>query len=56
MNQREETPLRLPWSWPFDRKDWLAAGVAWFLSQVVYFVTTQPNVGLLDSGEFLTAG
>jgi tetratricopeptide (TPR) repeat protein len=55
MNQREETPLRLPWSWPFDRKDWLAAGVAWVISQVVYFATTQPNVGLLDSGEFLTA-
>ena len=55
MNQREDTPLRLPWSWPFDRKDCFAAGVAWFISQVVYFLTTQPNVGLLDSGEFLTA-
>ena len=43
------------WTWPFDRKDWIAAGVAWLVSQTVYFLTTQPNVGLLDSGEFLTA-
>jgi tetratricopeptide (TPR) repeat protein len=45
----------LAWSWPFDRKDLISAGVAWFISQIVYFLTTQPNVGLLDSGEFLTA-
>lgn len=43
------------WSWPFDRGDWLVAGVAWFLAQTIYIFTAQPNVGLLDSGEFLTA-
>ena len=43
------------WTWPFDRKDWISAGAAWLVSQVSYFLTTQPNVGLLDSGEFLTA-
>ena len=48
-------PVKLRWTWPFDRKDWIAAGVAWFVSQLTYFLTTQPNVGLLDSGEFLTA-
>ena len=55
MNQTSSTPAPLRWTWPFDRKDWIAAGVAWLVSQVVYFLTTQPNVGLLDSGEFLTA-
>jgi tetratricopeptide (TPR) repeat protein len=43
------------WFWPFDRIDWVAAGLVWLVSQVTYFLTTQPNVGLLDSGEFLTA-
>ena len=46
---------RHPWNWPFDKKDWIPAGVAWLASQVLYFVTAQPNVGLLDSGEFLVA-
>jgi hypothetical protein len=55
MKQIESTSYTQRWSWPFDCKDWIAAGVAWLVSQVVYFVTTQPNVGLLDSGEFLTA-
>jgi tetratricopeptide (TPR) repeat protein len=55
MKQSESAPLKLCWSWPFDRKDWIASGVAWLVSQVVYCLTTQPNVGLLDSGEFLTA-
>ena len=55
MKQSESISFNQRWSWPFDRKDWIAAGAAWFVSQVVYFVTAQPNVGLLDSGEFLTA-
>ena len=55
MNQTSSIPTPMRWTWPFDRKDWIAAGVAWLLSQTVYFLTTQPNVGLLDSGEFLTA-
>lgn len=44
-----------PWNWPFDRADWIPAGLVWLVSQILYFVTAQPNVGLLDSGEFLTA-
>ena len=55
MNQTSSIPTPMRWTWPFDRKDWIAAGVAWLVSQTVYFLTTQPNVGLLDSGEFLTA-
>jgi len=43
------------WNWPFERSDWIAAGVSWLIAQCIYFFTTQPNVGLLDSGEFLTA-
>ena len=43
------------WIYPFDCRDWAAAGLVWFVSQITYFLTTQPNVGLLDSGEFLTA-
>ena len=46
---------KLRWFWPFGRADWIAAGLAGALSQAVYFYTAQPNVGLLDSGEFLTA-
>ena len=52
---REAVPGRHPWNWPFDRADWIPAGIAWLASQVLYFFTAQPNVGLLDSGEFLTA-
>ena len=55
MNQPSLERTSMRWTWPFDRKDWISAGVAWLVSQVVYFLTTQPNVGLLDSGEFLTA-
>ena len=43
------------WHWPFEKPDWLAALAAWLVAQVGYFFSTQPNVGLLDSGEFLTA-
>ena len=46
---------KMRWQWPFERADWFAAGVGWFIAQCIYFFTTQPNVGLLDSGEFLTA-
>ena len=53
VDQSLASPRR--WSWPFDRIDWVAAGLVWLSSQVTYFLTTQPNVGLLDSGEFLTA-
>ena len=55
MNQTRLGFTTMRWTWPFDRKDWIAAGAAWLVSQVAYFLTTQPNVGLLDSGEFLTA-
>ncbi len=43
------------WYWPFEKPDWLAALAAWLIAQIGYFFSTQPNVGLLDSGEFLTA-
>jgi len=46
---------KIRWQWPFERVDWIAAGVGWFIAQCIYLFTTQPNVGLLDSGEFLTA-
>ena len=39
----------------FLRSDWWAAGAATLVSGVVYFFTAQPNVGLLDSGEFIVA-
>ena len=52
---KENMPGRHPWNWPFDRIDWIPAGIAWLLAQALYFLTAQPNVGLLDSGEFLTA-
>lgn len=39
----------------FLRIDWLTAAVATLISGVVYFFTAQPNVGLLDSGEFIVA-
>jgi tetratricopeptide (TPR) repeat protein len=48
-------PEKNRWQWPFERVDWIAAGVGWFIAQCIYLFTTQPNVGLLDSGEFLTA-
>ena len=48
-------PEKNRWQWPFERVDWVAAVVGWFIAQCIYLFTTQPNVGLLDSGEFLTA-
>jgi Tfp pilus assembly protein PilF len=48
-------PEKMRWNWPFERSDWIAAGVSWLIAQCIYFFTAQPNVGLLDSGEFLTA-
>ena len=44
-----------PWYAPFERVDWVPACIAWLMAQALYFLTAQPNVGLLDSGEFLTA-
>jgi len=52
---QDTLPKKLCWQWPFERADWIAAGVSWLIAQCVYFFTAQPNVGLLDSGEFLTA-
>jgi len=39
----------------FIKPDWWVGVVAGFISGVVYFFTAQPNVGLLDSGEFIVA-
>ena len=39
----------------FARPDWVAAGVTALISGAVYFYTAMPNVGLLDSGEFIVA-
>ena len=39
----------------FVRADWLTALAATLVSGAVYFFTAQPNVGLLDSGEFIVA-
>jgi Tfp pilus assembly protein PilF len=39
----------------FARVDWRAALAATLVSGAVYFYTAQPNVGLLDSGEFIVA-
>ena len=39
----------------FIKADWLVALFATFISGVVYFYTAMPNVGLLDSGEFIVA-
>jgi len=50
-----KTEQRISWKWPFEAPDWLAALVTWSISQACYFWSAQPNVGLLDSGEFLTA-
>jgi Tfp pilus assembly protein PilF len=54
LNQ-DALPEKMRWDWPFERSDWIAAGVSWLIAQCIYFFTAQPNVGLLDSGEFLTA-
>lgn len=39
----------------FLRADWLVALATTLISGAVYFYTAQPNVGLLDSGEFIAA-
>ena len=39
----------------FLRADWWVALAATLVSGAVYFYTAQPNVGLLDSGEFIVA-
>lgn len=39
----------------FLRADWIVAAVTAVISGAVYFYTAQPNVGLLDSGEFIVA-
>ena len=44
----ERTPI-------FVRADWWVALAATLISGAVYFYTAQPNVGLLDSGEFIVA-
>jgi hypothetical protein len=44
----ESTPI-------FVRADWLVALASALVSGAVYFYTAQPNVGLLDSGEFIVA-
>ena len=52
VTEPEDADLRQPL---FIRADWWAALVAALVSGVVYFYTAQPNVGLLDSGEFIVA-
>ena len=52
---KAQDDVKKPWIWPFERPDWLAALAAWLIAQIGYFWSAQPNVGLLDSGEFLTA-
>ena len=37
------------------RPDWASAVVTALISGAVYFYTAMPNVGLLDSGEFVAA-
>jgi thioredoxin-like negative regulator of GroEL len=39
----------------FRRSDWIALGVTFFISLVVYTLTLQPTVGLEDSGELIVA-
>ena len=52
VTEPEDADLRQPL---FIRADWWAALAATLVSGVVYFYTAQPNVGLLDSGEFIVA-
>jgi len=48
---------RLPASKPerFQRSDWIAAAITFLVTFGVYVATLAPNVGLLDSGELITA-
>ncbi len=40
----------------FDRMDYLAFGISFLISFIVYFITTAPSVTLEDSGELAVAG
>jgi hypothetical protein len=51
----EPSPMKKPWYWPFEKPDWVVALAAGLVSLIGYVWSAQPNVGLLDSGEFLTA-
>ncbi len=48
---------KLPPSKPerFQRSDWIAAAITFLVTFSVYVATLAPNVGLLDSGELITA-
>ncbi|HEX4140512.1 MAG TPA: DUF2723 domain-containing protein [Candidatus Methylacidiphilales bacterium] len=48
---------KLPPSGPerFQRSDWIAAAITFLVTFGVYVATLAPNVGLLDSGELITA-
>jgi tetratricopeptide (TPR) repeat protein len=53
----DETLLRLPPSRPerFQRSDFIATGLVFFITLGVYIATLAPNVTLEDSGELITA-
>ena len=51
----DPSPMKKPWHWPFEKPDWVVALAAGLVSLIGYVWSAQPNVGLLDSGEFLTA-
>lgn len=51
---RDVTALRAS-EGAFWRTDWLAAALVTVVSLVLYIYTLMPNVGLLDSGELVTA-
>jgi tetratricopeptide (TPR) repeat protein len=55
--QPDQTLLRLPPSRPerFQRSDFIAAGLVFFVTLGVYIATLAPNVTLEDSGELITA-
>jgi len=55
--QPDETLLNLPPSRPerFQRPDFIAAGLVFFITLGVYIATLAPNVTLEDSGELITA-
>lgn len=55
MSKSTESPERNELQPIFTKSDWGAALVATLVSGAVYFYTAQPNVGLLDSGEFIVA-
>src|SRR5476649_973122 len=55
--QPNEMFSRLPPSGPerFQRSDFIAAGLVFFITLGVYLATLAPNVTLEDSGELITA-